>query len=105
MDKQRIIFITSALIVIAGVVGAYIYYQKSQSTYSSSSKNIMSKNDNKNSEENCIVIVRGDKYDVSEFRNKHKGGDIFKCGEDMTDIFNNQHGEKQLKELQKYKVN
>lgn len=54
--------------------------------------------------EKCVITVRGDKYDVTEFLNEHPGGNIFKCGEDMTKAFNKQHGEKQFRELQKYKV-
>lgn len=55
-------------------------------------------------DERCVITIRGDKYDVTTFRNRHPGGNIFKCGEDMTNAFNKQHGEKQLQQIQKYKV-
>ena len=54
--------------------------------------------------EDCIIIVRNQKYNVQSFRQKHKGGDIFRCGEDMTNDFNRQHGDKQLKKLESYKL-
>lgn len=41
--------------------------------------------------EQCIILIQGSKYDVTEFRNKHGGGDIFKCGEDMTEAFQKKH--------------
>jgi len=106
MDKQRIIFIIGALVVVLGVAGAYILFQRSQNPPLLRTQESLSSSENKLAdEENCVITVRGDKYDVTEFRSKHKGGNIFKCGEDMTEAFNKQHGEKQLRDLQKYKVN
>ena len=104
MDKQKIIIIISSLVVVSGSAFAFWYFQKSSEAPLFRTQESVSKNENESSEP-CVITVRGEKYDVTEFRNKHKGGNIFKCGEDMTDTFNKQHGEKQLKELQKYKVN
>jgi hypothetical protein len=39
----------------------------------------------------CIVTINGDRYDVTTFRKIHKGGDVFKCGTDMSAEFANQH--------------
>jgi cytochrome b involved in lipid metabolism len=53
----------------------------------------------------CIVTVNGNKYDVSSYKNKHPGGDIFVCGTDMTSAFNNQHSSSTLKKMAQYLVN
>lgn len=40
----------------------------------------------------CIVTLFGQKYDVTYLRNTHSGGDVFKCGTDMTEIYKDKHG-------------
>jgi len=40
----------------------------------------------------CIVVLSGQQYDVTKLQNTHSGGNIFQCGTDMTNIYNNQHG-------------
>ncbi|MFA6518850.1 MAG: cytochrome b5 domain-containing protein [Candidatus Shapirobacteria bacterium] len=52
----------------------------------------------------CLITVRGQKYDVTQYRNQHSGGDIFNCGTDMTAVFNGQHSDKQLVRMQRYLV-
>jgi len=52
----------------------------------------------------CIVMVNGKRYDVTSFRNKHSGGDIFVCGTDMTAAFNSQHGSGTLNQMAPYLV-
>ena len=44
----------------------------------------------------CIITVEGQKYDVTDFRSLHSGGDIFVCGTDMTSTFFGQHNMKIL---------
>lgn len=39
----------------------------------------------------CIIIIKGQRYDVTDFRARHPGGDIFICGTDMTKAFFSQH--------------
>lgn len=53
----------------------------------------------------CIVTIQGTRYDVTQFRNMHPGGNIFACGTDMTQRFFSQHNNETLKQLEKYKVN
>lgn len=53
--------------------------------------------------ERCIITIQGNKYDVTDFRKIHPGGDIFVCGSDMTETFVNQHG-MDLKRIEKYRV-
>jgi cytoskeletal protein RodZ len=52
----------------------------------------------------CIVTVSGNKYDVTVYRTQHSGGDIFKCGTDMTSIFFGQHSSGKLSQMSKYLV-
>lgn len=52
----------------------------------------------------CLITIDGKKYDISVFRNTHSGGDIFKCGQDMTSVFNQQHPDSYLSNLQIYLV-
>lgn len=42
-------------------------------------------------EERCFVKIDGKRYDVSNFRNEHEGGNIFVCGTDMTEQFKDEH--------------
>ena len=39
----------------------------------------------------CIITIKGQRYDVTDFRAQHPGGDIFVCGTDMTQVFFSQH--------------
>ncbi len=41
----------------------------------------------------CVVTLFGKKYDVTDFRNTHEGGDVFECNTDMTVQFQFQHGD------------
>ncbi len=52
----------------------------------------------------CIITVSGNTYDVTNFKDKHEGGDVFRCGEDMTEVFKKAHGG-YLKMIEKFKVN
>jgi len=56
-----------------------------------------------NPAEKCIIIIQGGNYDVTEFRSKHTGGDIFKCGTDMTKSFAGKH-KGYLPMIEKFKV-
>ncbi len=52
----------------------------------------------------CIVTIFGVAYDVTALRGSHPGGDIFKCGTDMSDSYKSEHGTN-VSMLQKYSVN
>lgn len=52
----------------------------------------------------CIITINGDQYDVTQFQNLHPGGNIFRCGTDMTSDFENQHGN-DLDRIKPYKIN
>jgi len=53
----------------------------------------------------CLIMIQGVKYDVTDFRKIHSGGDIFQCGKDMTAIFLGQHNTSTLQQMAKYRVN
>ncbi len=52
----------------------------------------------------CIVTVSGSRYDVTDFRISHSGGDIFQCGTDMTGIFSDRHPSSYLNRMAQYKI-
>jgi cytochrome b involved in lipid metabolism len=52
----------------------------------------------------CIITIQGVKYDVTNFRNIHSGGNIFQCGADMTSTFFGQHNSSTLAAMAKYRV-
>lgn len=56
-----------------------------------------------NNDGKCIITVNSTQYDVTSFKTEHKGGDVFKCGQDMTIAFKNAHGE-DLKRLEQFKI-
>lgn len=40
----------------------------------------------------CIITLFGKQYNVAPLRTTHSGGDVFKCGTDMTAAYQGQHG-------------
>jgi hypothetical protein len=51
----------------------------------------------------CIVTIDNHQYDVANLRTSHTGGDIFKCGTDMSAAFHKQHDDN-LPMIQRYLV-
>lgn len=56
------------------------------------------------SNNSCIVTIDGVQYDLTDFINLHSGGDIFRCGQDMSVTFWDRHGQSQLNKLQRYRI-
>ncbi len=52
----------------------------------------------------CLVYIDGVRYDLTEFRNIHDGGNIFQCGTDMSNIFYGQHPISFLAKISQYKI-
>lgn len=52
----------------------------------------------------CIITVSGSKYNVTDFRNIHSGGDIFVCNSDMTSTFFGQHSQRILEQMVRYRL-
>jgi len=52
----------------------------------------------------CIILVDGVKYDISVFRNRHSGGDIFQCNTDMSQVFHQQHSNGYLQSMSQYRI-
>ena len=45
-----------------------------------------------NNTNRCIVTLFAKQYDVTALRTTHSGGDIFKCGTDMSSAYQSKHG-------------
>lgn len=52
----------------------------------------------------CLIYVDGIRYDATNLRNTHSGGDIFQCGTDMSSIFHGQHPDSFLTKMTKYLI-
>ncbi|KKR31493.1 MAG: hypothetical protein UT63_C0068G0003 [Candidatus Gottesmanbacteria bacterium GW2011_GWC2_39_8] len=52
----------------------------------------------------CIITIDSVRYDITQFRNIHSGGDIFDCGTDMSRSFWKKHGQLELSTLQRYRI-
>lgn len=52
----------------------------------------------------CIITIDGGRYDVTQFRFIHSGGNVFNCGADMSQTFWNRHGQSEFNILQRYRI-
>lgn len=52
----------------------------------------------------CIITIDGTKYDVTDFRYQHSGGNVFTCGADMSVSFHNRHPDSFLSYMARFKV-
>jgi cytochrome b involved in lipid metabolism len=89
------LLILGIFLVIAGSVLGYQDYQYNKND--PASQNIESR-------EKCIIVIQEAEYDVTDFRKKHGGGDVFECGQDMTKSFQGAH-KGYLPMIEKFKVN
>lgn len=113
--------VTAALIIFA-IIASGVVFASLQNNSASSSNNSTSntetdsreitppaRNETGNTSEpqstQCLITISGTTYDLEEFRTSHDGGDVFKCGTDMTRAFENQHDDSFLKQIERYKVN
>lgn len=57
-------------------------------------------------EEKCIITLYDIQYDITIYRSLHTGGDVFKCGTDMTTVFQKRHPNisKYLEIMAEYKI-
>ncbi len=96
MNKKYILILSTItlLVIILGVHNGINDFKDNQPEQSTASQNI----------EQCIITVQGNQYNVTEFKKKHPGGDIFKCGEDMSEAFQKKH-KGYLPMIEKLKVN
>jgi len=94
MNKSLIFAILGSLAVF-GVLAyfGYSYYIDSQLKYTNENlEEQKAKLSEIPEDERCIITIDGKKYDVTLFRDVHPGGNVFKCGQDMTQAFSRQHG-------------
>jgi cytochrome b involved in lipid metabolism len=99
--NQKLVIIIGVLVLSLGLYFGLQAYQQNQEIALEQELEVLK---NTPEAEKCLVTIRGDQYDLTTFASKHPGGNIFKCGEDMTEAFNKKHGQNQLNEIQKYKV-
>lgn len=52
----------------------------------------------------CIIMIDGGRYDVTQFRNTHSGGNVFTCGTDVSAIFHRQHPNSFLDKMRQYRI-
>jgi len=104
---NKIAIIAGVILFTTFAVGSGVYFFTLQNE-SYETEALVSENKESSSssaqESECIITIDNFKYNVADFRKKHPGGDIFKCGEDMTKAFKSQHGAKQLDQIQRYRV-
>ena len=54
-------------------------------------------------ETRCVITVSGSQYDVTKLTQSHSGGDVFERGTDMSNLFQEEHGN-DFKKIEKYKI-
>lgn len=52
----------------------------------------------------CVITIDGVSYEITKLRTTHTGGDVFKCGEDMSVLFWKKHNQEILNIMQQYKI-
>jgi cytochrome b involved in lipid metabolism len=52
----------------------------------------------------CIITINSQKYDVTQYRFQHPGGNVFQCGTDMSTIFADKHPQSYLNKIQSYLI-
>lgn len=88
MYKYFFVFILLTILVAGGVI-----YKNRSTTISGSTET-----------EQCLISVDGSTYDVTKYRYIHDGGDVFKCGTDMSKDFHSEHPASFLQKMAKYKI-
>ncbi len=56
-----------------------------------------------NNSNRCIITISATQYDITDLLTSHSGGNIFKCGTDMTASYQGKHGTS-LSRMQRYLV-
>lgn len=107
------IVVLAIIIITFGIVKGKKQYQEYNYTVDTEQTSDVEKNTEtlptKNTDpvaganDRCIITIQGGNYDVTEFKSQHTGGDIFKCGEDMTKSFSGKH-KGYLPMIEKFKV-
>lgn len=111
--KKNLILIFVGIALIAGLLSAFAIRTLSPSPNSEeeSSRTLPSSGNSEatidssaqNTTDDCIITVEGTRYNVTQLRGNHPGGDIFVCVTDMTQLFRRQHGTS-LRRLEPYKI-
>lgn len=99
------LFFTFLFVVFLALSGFVVYNKVQDSKKTTEGDTQQTTDKTPVSSSSCIVTIDGVNYDVTKYRKQHSGGDIFKCGTDMTKIFDSEHGARELRQMQQYKVN
>lgn len=52
----------------------------------------------------CLITIDSVRYDVTNFRNQHSGGDVFTCGADLSQLFHDRHSNKFLDIMAQFRI-
>ena len=101
MNKKTIVIAIST-IMLSATLGVFYFTNKSKITAEpipQKDTTVAQVTSNK-----CIITIDGKKYNVTEFRKLHEGGDIFDCGEDNTEKFYSEHTGGKLEQMGTYLI-
>lgn len=94
--KKKSNLVVFMVITLIFVAGGLLFFRQKDSLSSNITTGVEA--------QKCIIVVDGNKYDVSTFRDRHEGGNVFVCDSDMSVAFHNQHSNKFLGKIERYKV-
>lgn len=52
----------------------------------------------------CLITIDSVRYDVTNFRNQHSGGDVFTCGADLSQLFHDRHSNRFLDIMAQFRI-
>ncbi len=52
----------------------------------------------------CLITIDNVRYDVTNFRNQHSGGDVFTCGADLSQLFHDRHSNRFLDIMAQFRI-
>lgn len=107
MKKIPLIFLLSLIVFTVFLIISLSKSNQSVKLSNTSISPTITSGNNSNNTSNpslCIITINGQRYDVTQYRYQHQGGDIFTCGTDMSAIFAGQHSQKYLNKMKSYLV-
>lgn len=100
-----LIILVAVIFITLGIIrGSRLYKQDNNTQLEQAAQNTSLLPTATQKNDSCIITISGNRYDVTNFRYVHEGGNVFRCGEDMTEVFKKAHGG-YLKMIEKFKVN
>lgn len=97
MHKKSTILFTTVTVLLIGIIGVGLWTLLNKQTPTTPPKNTpkqtksfsMSEVSRHKSKDDCWTVISGDVYNLTEFINRHPGGDqiLRACGTDATTLF------------------